>query len=133
MEVPVDAPVPPARLQMDIPQLDLPLGVGGGPYLGGVAAAPQLSMDEEVIPVVQIPPQYPRQALRARLEGHVTMEFTIEPDGSVSGIQVIEAEPPRVFNAAAVTALSRWKFKPRMVDGRAVARPARQTISFNLE
>ena len=48
-------------------------------------------------------------------------------------VTVIEASPKRLFNRAAMRAILRWKFKPRIIDGRAVTRDAEQTIEFKLD
>ena len=61
------------------------------------------------------------------------MEVLIRPDGTVSEAKVMEADPPRLFNDAAITAMKRWKFRPKMVDGTPVSQRAKQTIEFKLE
>lgn len=58
------------------------------------------------------PPRYPLTAMRRKLEGQVTLEFTVQADGSVSGARVISADPPGVFDEAALVAVSRWRFEP---------------------
>lgn len=58
------------------------------------------------------PPRYPLTAMRRKLEGQVTLEFTVEADGSVSSPRVISATPPGVFDDAALVAVSRWRFEP---------------------
>lgn len=122
--------------RMDIPNIDVPTNIDGGPYLGDYAAGGGSGMggiDTEAVATVRVPPNYPRRARQAKLEGYVTMEFTIRPDGSVSDIEVVDSEPGRIFDEAAVHALSRWRFEAKSVGGEKVARRARQTIRFNLE
>jgi protein TonB len=58
------------------------------------------------------PPRYPLTAMRRKLEGQVTVEFTVEPDGSVSSPRVVSATPEGVFDEAALVAVSRWRFEP---------------------
>jgi len=140
---PPDTPPPPPDIQvsefrqmpMDMPRMEMPdlnLGVGAGPPVLG-----NVSMDRgaegDVVPLVRINPQYPRDATMNQIEGHVTIEFTITETGSVRDPRVIDSDPPRVFDRAAVRALLRWKFKPRVVDGTAVARQAVQTLEFNMD
>ena len=65
-------------------------------------------------------------ALRASLQGEVQVEFTVAPDGSVTDARVVRADPPRVFDRAAVAAVRRWRFEP-------ISEPVttRRTIAFN--
>ncbi len=121
-------------LDMDMPTIGLPINDGGGPYLGTLSAGQGLAgFDTDAIPVVRIAPVYPRRAKQARIEGWVTMEVLIRPDGSVSDAKVMESAPPRLFDEAALAAMQRWKFRPKIVDGTPVAQRAKQTIEFVLE
>ncbi len=71
-------------------------------------------------------PQYPTEALREGRQGEVVVEFTVNPDGSVSDPRVVRANPPRVFDRAAISAVRRWRFQPV-----ASATTTRRTIGFN--
>lgn len=141
---PPDEPPPPPKMeiaqveqqvqqlpQLDMPKINVPMS-GQGPFLGTFTAADRTA-EGDVVPLVRIQPQYPREAAIAQIEGYVTLEFTIDELGSVRNPRVIDAKPPRVFNREAVRAILRWKFKPRVVDGQAVSRVATQTIEFNLD
>ncbi len=122
---------PPQQLNINIPNIDLAVSTGDGPYLGGWNPSDP-GQDGDVIPIVRIEPQYPRQALLDGIEGYVRFEFTITEDGSVANPKVIDAEPNRIFNREATRAILRWKFKPRVVDGKPVRRQAQQTIEFKM-
>lgn len=78
-------------------------------------------------------PEYPPQALRAGVTGWVELEFTIASGGNVRDIQVVGAEPQGVFDDAARTALAQWRFRPRYVNGQAVAQRSTITMRFDLE
>jgi protein TonB len=117
--------------QMDMPDLDLSM-TGSGPFLGSMAQADR-NAEGDVVPLVRIQPQYPRDAAVAQIEGYVTIQFTIDQTGSVRSPRVIDSQPPRVFDREAIRAILRWKFKPRVVDGQAVERQATQTIDFTLD
>jgi len=122
-----------ADLSMNMPAIGLPINDGSGPYLGTLTAGQGLAgFDTDVIPVVRVAPAYPRRAKQARIEGWVTMEVLIRPDGTVSGAKVMESDPPRLFDDAAIAAMQRWKFRPKMVDGNPVSQRAKQTIEFKL-
>lgn len=83
------------------------------------AAAPQLR-------AISTPaPRFPPEALRAGTSGEVQVEFTVAVDGSVSNARVVRADPPRVFDREALSAVRRWRFEP-------VSEPVttRRTIGF---
>ncbi len=90
--------------------------------------------DADVMPLVRIEPQYPSRALSRGVEGWVLLEFTISAIGTVTDVIVVDADPPGIFNRAAKRAVSRWKYKPMILDGNAVPRPGVQVVlSFTLE
>ncbi|MDX1570769.1 MAG: energy transducer TonB [Xanthomonadales bacterium] len=115
---------------LNMPKLDVPVS-GSGPFLGAFAAGDQ-NAEGDIIPLVRIQPMYPRRAAIAKIEGYVTIEFTITETGSVTDPTVIDAKPPRVFDREAIRAILKWKFKPRIIDGQPVARRATQTLDFKL-
>ena len=73
---------------------------------------------------------YPDWALQQLISGWVDLEFTVATDGSVKDIQVIDAEPKRTFNAAATSAVSRYRYSPVMRDGVAVPQRAQLRVRF---
>ena len=122
-----------ANLNMNMPSIGIPINSGDGPFLGALSEGDGLAgFDTDVIPVVRIPPTYPRNAKQAKIQGWVTMSVTINPDGTVSGAKVLESDPPRLFDKAALDAIKRWKFRPKIVNGAPVAQNAKQTIEFKL-
>jgi protein TonB len=86
----------------------------------------------DLVVLKRVAPEYPRRAAMAGIEGSVTMQFTINADGSVSDVRVTEANPRRVFDRAAVAALSEWAFEPFREGGEAISREASITIDFRL-
>ena len=79
--------------------------------------------DGDATPIVRIEPKYPIQAARDGKEGWVKLSFTINEIGGVEDVNVIEAQPKRLFDKEAKRALRKWKYKPKVVDGK----PQRQT------
>lgn len=131
-KVQVDTPppdAPPTPFQM--PKLNLPTTISGGPFLGNFVGG-DLSGTSDLIPLVRIQPQYPRDALRDGIEGTVTFEVTINPDGTVRSARVLSAKPRGVFESAAQQAIYKWKFKPKIVDGKPVETTGIQPIDFKL-
>ena len=75
-----------------------------------MGVAPQIAHAGPEV-VRQVAPEYPRGAERRKIEGFVVVEFTVQPDGSVNDVAVVNAEPAGVFDSAAVKAVGRWKYK----------------------
>lgn len=133
-KITVDNPDQPVRNmpKIDMPRISLGLTSGSGPYLGRWSAG-DAGAEGDIIPIVRIEPQFPREALLKGINGWVEVEFTIEPDGSVSNPKVIDSQPPRIFDRNALRAIYKWKFKPRIVDGKPVARRAKQRMDFTVK
>jgi protein TonB len=99
--------------------------------LGGVGA---MRRDGEATPIVRIEPKYPVQAARDGKEGWVRLSFTINEVGGVEDVDVIEADPKRIFDREAKRALRKWKYKPKIVDGKPVKQPGMFVqLDFKLE
>ena len=119
------------KIKIDIPNIDLPTIAGGGPFLGNWAGNPLAEGD--VLPIVRIDPQWPREALVEGIEGYVIVEVLIAADGSVASAVVVESVPRRMFDMNVIRAVLKWKFKPRIVNGVPVERRAIQRLDFNLD
>lgn len=76
--------------------------------------------------------RYPTAAMRAHQQGWVVVAFTIDPDGQTSSVKVVDAQPRRVFDRAAMDAVERYKFTPALKDGVAVSTTKQQRIEFKL-
>ena len=129
----IDTPppdAPPTPFQM--PKLNLPTTISGGPFLGSFVGG-DTSGYSDLIPLVRITPQYPRSAQRDGTEGWVDFEITINPDGTVREAKVIKSQPRGVFEAAASQAIFKWRFKPKIDEGKAVESKGIQRVTFNME
>ncbi|GIS40393.1 MAG: hypothetical protein Ct9H90mP13_02390 [Pseudomonadota bacterium] len=99
----------------------------GGPFLGNWAGNPLAEGD--VLPIVRIDPQWPREAL---VEGLRDMycKSLIAADGSVASAVVVESVPRRMFDRNVIRAVLKWKFKPRIVNGVPVKRESDTKVGF---
>ena len=145
-----EAPVTPVGTTGGV-QGGVPGGVVGG--LGGTFSAmlnsapsvPVLAKSPEPTPVKRIrvasrvveanlihdvPPQYPPEAGRARLEGAVVLMAVIGQDGSVKDVRVESGLP--ILAQAAIDAVKQWRYKPYLIDGEPVEVDSRITINFTL-
>lgn len=137
---PAPPPPPPAKMKvaasaipqeslagMEIPDLNLTADVGGAALMGSKAM-----FDGDIIPLQCPPVAYPSDARRAGLSGWVQIEFVVGPDGSVRSAKAVDAQPRGVFEAAAVMAAQRCRFKPKMEDGKPVEQRGRRKWNFDL-
>ena len=98
----------------------------GGP--GGMNIA-----EGDYLPIVRVAPVYPARALSRGLEGFVDLSFTVTTTGTVKDPIVLQSTSS-LFERAAVRAVLKFKYKPRVVDGVPVDVPGVKTrISFQLE
>ncbi len=141
---PPSQPPPPAKMRVatdvvqqeglggfSVPDLNLSASVAGGP-MGGKLGGGGGMFDGDLLPLQRIPPQYPRDAARAGISGWVQLEVVVNADGSVRSARVTDAKPKGLFEAAAVAAVLRWKFKPRVRDGQPVEQKGLQKIDFGI-
>ncbi len=123
-------PPPPEGLtpltgMIDIPQGQLHAGAG----LGQIFDLSQL--DQIPTATVQGRPLYPFDMRRAGITGTVTVEFIVEKTGTVRDPFAVKSTQ-REFEAEAVKAVSKWKFKPGMRGGAPVTTRMRVDILFSL-
>ena len=98
----------------------------------GRGGPPQVGQDRDVIPLVRVPPDYPPHA--GNTEGWVKVQFSITATGAVRDAFVVDGSPQGVFDAAALKAIARWRYAPKIDGGVAVERVGLQTIiRFQLE
>lgn len=125
---PPDTPVnPSAATTQAVAAAPQPAAATPPPAVRPAAAtpAPRPAAPPPVPKLLSAPqPRYPLMALRRKAEGDVVLELRIEADGSVGEARVLSANPPGLFDEAAVAAASRWRFEagPSVVTTRQVLR-----------
>ncbi|HMH27721.1 MAG TPA: energy transducer TonB [Steroidobacteraceae bacterium] len=65
--------------------------------------------------------QYPTRALQSNIEGWVELAYTVGADGNVSNIKLLNASPPRTFEASATKAVSHLRYQPVIQGGKAIS------------
>ncbi|ENM5880490.1 energy transducer TonB [Vibrio metoecus] len=124
-QVPTQAPARSEQTAaMDASSLNPLVDLNLSTAIEGVAVnAPQFgefSVNQQVMPLHRVEPNYPAKALQRGVEGYVTLRFNIDELGKTRDIEVVDANPKRYFEREAMLALRNWKYQPKMVDGKAV-------------
>ena len=83
-----------------------------------------------LVALVKIQPKYPREALKDGKTGFVTVKLSVDEKGTVISAEIKESSPPRIFDAAVIEAVLKWKFKPRLIDQVPVKQAGLITIEF---
>ena len=116
-------------IQFNMPGVQL-----SGASAGLSAPGAGFGRDGDATPIVRIEPKYPIQAARDGKEGWVILSFTINEIGGVEDVKVIDAKPKRVFDKEAKRALRKWKYKPKVVDGKPLKQPGLQVqLDFKMD
>jgi len=86
--------------------------------------------DGEMLPLVNVTPQYPTRASSRGIQGWCQVSFTVDGNGNVieDSIVVVDAEPANIFDRSSVRAAARFKFQPRVQDGVGVPVPNVQYV-----
>lgn len=87
-------------------------------------------LDGELLPLAQLPPEYPYSARRRRVEGWVKVQFIVNEQGRVESVRIVESKPAGIFDSAVQRAVSRWRFKPGTIGGTTVKTRVEQTVVF---
>ena len=108
-------------------------GMGGGEGLGGAGDVFSIAdLDQAPRPINQAPPDYPADLRNRRLNGTVVVIFVVDTSGRVSNAKVQRSTDP-AFEAAALTAVRRWRFEPGRRSGQAVESRMAVPITFSGE
>ena len=85
--------------------------------------------DRDAQPLVRIPPIMPP---RAEKSGHCKVRFDVSPEGAPFNV-VSTFCTQRLFERASIKSVQKWKYNPKIVDGRPTSRSGVETkITFRL-
>ena len=112
--------------------LGFPSGrIGGGSVTQGNIIFSLSDLDQAPEIRTQPLPQYPPELQRAGITGEVVVSFVVDVRGDVGQARVVQSSRPE-FDAAALQAVSRWRFRPGKKFGHAVATRMEAPIVFTL-
>ncbi len=129
---------PPAAGGVKTSQGGSPGGVGenagaGIRQLGGFDAHDADRVDQKPSVLRRSAPEYPARAKRLHVEGTVVVELVIDTSGRPQACVVHTAEPAGYFEEAALAATRKMRFRPGMIQGRAVNTLVRLPFVFRLK
>ncbi len=104
---------------------DSPTATGDGPISANAprVVAPRI--------VSQPQPEYPEVSRIGREEGIVVLQAIIGLDGRVENVSILRGASARL-DAAAVRAVTQWRYTPATLDGRAVRVFLTATVTFRI-
>jgi protein TonB len=108
----------------DLPEAPPPPEPTGPIYVTGDVTKPEK--------INEIQPQYTEIARKARIQGVVILQATIDRNGDVTDTKVLKPLPMGLAEAA-VAAVEQWKFKPATLNGKPVAVYYSLTVTFKLQ
>lgn len=81
-------------------------------FAAWAAAAPHDAAAADATAIVsKVEPEFPREAMVAGADaGRVRARLTIDGSGEVTRVEIVEANPRRLFDRAVVRSLSQWRF-----------------------
>jgi protein TonB len=109
------------------------LGKGANRGTGGDVYEPGVGGVTEPEVVHKETPGYTTGALRSKIQGTVTMEAVVLPDGTVGDTRITGSlDPVHGLDQAALEAARRWRFRPATKDGQPVAVLVTLILDFHL-
>jgi periplasmic protein TonB len=136
----------PQLVEADLPlslhvDLEIAIGSGGTMAMASLAGhdrnlAQELAqvldvseLDRPPALIASVPPTYPAELRRARIEGTVVLVFVLSESGRVEDLRIESSSRPE-FEPPALEAVRRWRFKPGEKNGEPVRTYMRLPIRF---
>lgn len=131
MVLPEDVPeIPKTSISVDLGPIENP-GLAN-PYIPRRTAGLPTPPNNQLILALGYPPAYPNSAIQREIEGYAIVGFSVSASGAVFDPFIIESEPNSVFDRSALKAISKFKYKAKMIDGKPVT-TAGQRYLFRYE
>ena len=104
------------------------IGPGGGP---GISGSARIAGATPPALLYKVEPEFSEEARKARLTGVVQLVAVIDASGQVGAITIRQGLGLGL-DERAIEAVRKWKFRPAMRNGKAVASPAFIEVMFHL-
>jgi TonB family protein len=78
--------------------------------------------------IKRVQPKYPQAALAIHAGGAVLIEATVNKEGNIANLKVVNGDP--ILAKAALDAVRQWRYKPYYLDGEPVEIQTQITVNF---
>ena len=80
--------------------------------------------------ILKVAPSYPEEAKKNRVQGTVSLAAIINTEGRIADLSVISGDP--LLKQAAADAVSKWVYKPTLLNGKPVEILTQVDVNFTL-
>lgn len=129
-----DAPLPGAAAELPpdaAPQREAPAPMPPQPPLALVVPNRYFlsaEVDQKAEPIAVAPLIYPEDAYLRRIPGSVTLRVYLNETGAIDGVDILAADPPGMFDQAALDAVLATRFRPALL----LARPVKNVKTIEI-
>ena len=97
----------------------------------GAAVTQKSGSDQPPRLISSVAPVMPREAITRGIEGDVLVELSIDPQGNVSDVKILESSDD-IFSEVVLAAMKKWRFSPLIEHGVPRKFKTRQTYKFRV-
>jgi protein TonB len=126
-QIPVAAPPPPHPVAANLPAAPVQPPEPAPPTPQRIEVSTEVQQGKLL---VAIPPEYPPLARQARIQGTVRLEAVVATDGTLSQLNVLDGHP--LLISAAIEAVTKWRYRPTLLNGTPVEVHTRIDVTFRL-
>lgn len=111
-----------------------PGGPGIGPGGSGLPGTSSTAIGRSIAPPVlifQVDPEFSEEARKAKYQGTVLLAIDVDASGHPANIRILQGLGMGL-DEKAIQAVSQWRFRPGLQNGKPVATPATVQVNFRL-
>ena len=101
---------------------------GAGEQKPEPRSLPAETMQKHIL--TKVPPQYPADAKKARIQGKVVLDAIIGKTGNVENLKVVSG--PAELQQSALDAVRQWTYRPVLLNGEPVEVKTTVTVIYTL-
>lgn len=126
------APSQPGAVSPDMVQVDVNPDFSSSAFNGAGLVFDGADLDTPPRALPRTAPPFPYRARQRNVSGSVTVKLKVLANGSVTDVQILDAEPKGYFEETVLKTVPTWRFEPGRIAGEPVASWVVTTIQFDL-